>query len=99
MVGLLASRLIDALGWQSLFYIGGILPLGLSMVLIRALPDSIVFLVIRGAPWHDISDLLIRISPTVNIASGCQFFCGCLADSNYLAKIVHGPVRGPLWES
>jgi MFS transporter, AAHS family, 4-hydroxybenzoate transporter len=73
MVGLLASRLIDAVGWQSLFYIGGILPLGLSMVLIRALPDSIEFLVIRGAAWHDIRDLLIRISPTVNIASGCQF--------------------------
>ena len=35
MVGLLASRLINAVGWQSLFYIGGILPLGLSIVLIR----------------------------------------------------------------
>ena len=35
MVGLLASRLINAVGLQSLFYIGGILPLGLSIVLIR----------------------------------------------------------------
>jgi MFS transporter, AAHS family, 4-hydroxybenzoate transporter len=73
MVGLLASRLIDTVGWQSLFYIGGILPLGLSIVLIRALPDSIEFLVMRGAAWQDIRDLLIRISPTLNIASGCQF--------------------------
>ena len=32
---MLASRLINAVGWQSLFYIGGILPLGLSIVLIR----------------------------------------------------------------
>jgi AAHS family 4-hydroxybenzoate transporter-like MFS transporter len=73
IVGLLASRLIATVGWQSLFYIGGILPLGLSMVLIRALPDSIEFLVMRGAAWQEIRDLLVQISPTVNIASGCQF--------------------------
>jgi MFS transporter, AAHS family, 4-hydroxybenzoate transporter len=73
MVGLLASRLIDTVGWQSLFYIGGVLPLGLSIVLIRALPDSIEFLVMRGAAWRDIRNLLVRISPNVNITSGCQF--------------------------
>jgi AAHS family 4-hydroxybenzoate transporter-like MFS transporter len=73
MVGLLASRLIDTVGWQSLFYIGGILPLGLSILLSRALPDSIEFLVMRGAAWRDIRHLLVQISPTVNIASDCQF--------------------------
>ena len=73
MVGLLASRLIAAFGWQSLFYIGGILPLGLSIVLARALPDSIEFLVVRGAAWQKIRYLLARINPTINIASDCQF--------------------------
>ena len=60
-------------GWQSLFYVGGILPLGLSIVLIRALPDSIEFLVMRGAARRDIRDLVMRMCPTVDIASGCQF--------------------------
>jgi MFS transporter, AAHS family, 4-hydroxybenzoate transporter len=73
MAGLLASRLIDAVGWQSLFYIGGVLPLALSIVLIRALPDSIEFLVMRGAASREIRDLLVRIIPTVNLPSGCQF--------------------------
>jgi len=73
MVGLLASRLINVVDWQSLFYIGGILTLGLSIVLIRALPDSIEFLVMRGAARRDIRDLVMRICPTVDIASGCQF--------------------------
>jgi AAHS family 4-hydroxybenzoate transporter-like MFS transporter len=73
IVGLLASRLIDAVGWQSLFYIGGILPLGLSIVLIRSLPDSIELLVMRGAARRQIRDLLVQISPTANIASGCPF--------------------------
>src|SRR5580693_408824 len=65
MVGLLAPRLIATLGWQSLLYIGGILPFGLSIVLIRALPDSIEFLVMRGVAWQEIRDLLARISPTL----------------------------------
>src|SRR6516164_4807819 len=73
MVGLLASRLIDAVGWQSLFYIGGVLPLGLSIVLIRAMPDSIEFLVMRKAANREIRDLLVRLSPAVNIPSDCQF--------------------------
>jgi MFS transporter, AAHS family, 4-hydroxybenzoate transporter len=73
IVGLVASRLIDAGGWQSLFYIGGILPLGLSIILIRALPDSIEFLATRGAPYSKIQQLLARISPTVDIASDSQF--------------------------
>jgi MFS transporter, AAHS family, 4-hydroxybenzoate transporter len=73
LVGLVASGTIDAFGWRSLFYIGGALPLILSMVLIRALPDSIQFLVMRGAAWQEIRNLLVQIEPTINLGSGCQF--------------------------
>lgn len=73
LVGLLSSRLIAVVGWQSLFFIGGILPLGLSIVLIRALPDSIEFLVMSGAAWQKIKDLLARINPTIDIGPNCQF--------------------------
>src|SRR5260221_6764612 len=71
-VGLLGSRLIDAAGWQSLFYIGGILPLILSIVMIRALPDSIEFLVMRGVAWGRFgtwwfgSARLLILHPAVN---------------------------------
>jgi MFS transporter, AAHS family, 4-hydroxybenzoate transporter len=87
LVGLLGSRLIDAAGWQSLFYIGGIAPIILSIVMIRALPDSIEFLVMRGVAWWEIRDLVARISPTVNTASDCQF-------------VINGEkVRGvPVWQ-
>jgi len=33
--------------------------------MIRGLPDSIEFLVTRGAAWQGIRDLLLRINPTV----------------------------------
>src|SRR5258708_9283128 len=72
-VGLLGSRLIDAAGWQSVFYIGGILPLILSIVMVRALPDSIEFLVMRGVALGEIRDLVVLISPTVTTTSRCQF--------------------------
>jgi AAHS family 4-hydroxybenzoate transporter-like MFS transporter len=73
IAGFLASRLIDSVGWQSLFYIGGVLPLCLSIVLICALPDSIEFLVMRRAASREIRDLLLLISPTTHIATDCQF--------------------------
>jgi MFS transporter, AAHS family, 4-hydroxybenzoate transporter len=76
IVGLVATRLINAGGWQSLFYIGGILPLGLSIFLIRELPDSIEFLVMRGAAWPKIRHLLARINPAVDVASNYQFVSG-----------------------
>lgn len=37
---MLASRLIDAYSWQSLFYIGGVVPLVLSALLVPALPGG-----------------------------------------------------------
>ena len=78
MAGFLASRLIEAAGWQSLFYIGGVLPLGLSIVLISAMPDSIEFLVMRGEPagrfgicWSG-SARLLTFPPTVNSSSAAK---------------------------
>jgi len=48
--GLLASWIIPAYGWQSVFWVGGVLPLFVCVVLIFALPESIGFLVASAAP-------------------------------------------------
>jgi len=63
MVGLLASRLIDTVGWQSLFYIGGILPLSLSIVLIRALPLEAAEIALVAAKCGHPSDMLVFRNP------------------------------------
>jgi len=60
--GILGARLIPAFGWQSLFYVGGVLPVLLAIVLIQALPESIGFLVASGAPPVRIATLLARIT-------------------------------------
>ena len=67
LVGLLASWLVDAFGWRSLFYIGGAMPLMLAAVLGRLLPESISFLVTQGAASEDIARLIRRMDPVAVI--------------------------------
>lgn len=59
--GLLAARMIPALGWESAFWVGGALPLLLLPVLIVWLPESIRFLAARGAPETTLRAMLVPI--------------------------------------
>ncbi|MGH7105843.1 MAG: MFS transporter, partial [Acetobacteraceae bacterium] len=47
--GLLAAVLIPQTGWRSVFIAGGLLPLGVGVLLIRDLPESLHLLLLRGA--------------------------------------------------
>jgi len=46
--GLLNSYLIPTMGWRAIFYIGGVAPLIIAVVLALFLPESIKFLLARG---------------------------------------------------
>jgi AAHS family 4-hydroxybenzoate transporter-like MFS transporter len=71
--GLVSSKLIPIYGWQSVFYLGGILPLVLVVVLIPLLPESIRFMVNRDAEPEKIAGILRRISPSIFYSSGDGF--------------------------
>jgi len=60
--GLLGSWIIPALGWQSIFYLGGISPFVLLPFLIAVLPESIRYLVSYGAQPSRVASVLSRIS-------------------------------------
>ena len=62
--GLLASRLIPAFGWQSVFYVGGIAPLVLAVLLMVFLPESIGFLVATGGNQQRVVRLYQRLTGT-----------------------------------
>jgi AAHS family 4-hydroxybenzoate transporter-like MFS transporter len=64
--GLVAAMIIPHFGWRSVFVVGGILPLALSVVLI-VLPESIRFMVLRGWPVEKISAVLRRMAPEVSL--------------------------------
>ena len=74
--GLLAARLISTLGWQAVFLVGGVLPLGLAAILWRWLPESIRFAALRPAQQAEAKRLLREIAPqlppddAINLQSG-----------------------------
>jgi AAHS family 4-hydroxybenzoate transporter-like MFS transporter len=61
--GLAASAMIPAWGWRSVFYLGGLLPLLVAIVLIVALPESVQFLAVRNGDPRKIAAIMARIAP------------------------------------
>jgi AAHS family 4-hydroxybenzoate transporter-like MFS transporter len=71
--GLLASWIIPAYGWHSVFWVGGALPLLISVILVFTLPESIGFLVESGAPAGQIASLLRRVFPAASVPADAAF--------------------------
>lgn len=61
--GMTSQVLIPTWGWRSVFYIGGVLPLGVALLLILVLPESVRFLSVSGADQRKIAGIMTRISP------------------------------------
>jgi AAHS family 4-hydroxybenzoate transporter-like MFS transporter len=74
--GLLGSRIIPAYGWQSIFLVGGMLPILLSIILAIALPESMSFLVATGKSRDRIGRTLRRIFPDVTTTGETRFELG-----------------------
>ncbi|MFN2354486.1 MAG: MFS transporter [Desulfopila sp.] len=73
--GLLAAYLIPQLGWQSLFFIGGLAPIILSVFIAFALPESLEFLVSRNKDndKKQVRRIIARIAPALISAKNIQF--------------------------
>lgn len=69
----LATLLVPAWGWRSLYVVGGIAPLVLVPALVRALPESIRFLALRRADGARLAALLSRIHPAGAYQPGDHF--------------------------
>jgi AAHS family 4-hydroxybenzoate transporter-like MFS transporter len=61
--GLTSSFMLHRYGWRSVFYIGGLIPLAIAVLLFIALPESIRFLAVRGADQKKLSRIMARIAP------------------------------------
>ncbi len=67
--GMLSSALLPVWGWQSVFYIGGVLPFLLSLLLIPLLPESVKFLSQRMDNPRKIAKLMASIAPETAVDS------------------------------
>lgn len=61
--GVVGSIMLPKWGWQSVLYVGGILPFVVALILIKVLPESVRFLGVSGASPEKIHAILARISP------------------------------------
>ena len=74
--GLACWTLIGRLGWQSVYWVGGAVPIILCIALGWWLPESIRFMVAAGRNPERIAALLRRIAPDFRYQSGGQFVSG-----------------------
>jgi len=66
--GLVSTGLIANWGWQSVFFVGGVLPLLMLPVLYFMLPESVRFLVAKGAPESKIAPIVKKIDANASVA-------------------------------
>jgi AAHS family 4-hydroxybenzoate transporter-like MFS transporter len=72
--GLISTRLIQHFGWNSVFLLGGVLPLVLAPFLQLLLPESIRFLTLRRGAAPAIAEILERIDPTRRYDATAVYF-------------------------
>jgi AAHS family 4-hydroxybenzoate transporter-like MFS transporter len=73
LVGLAAVYVLPRYHWQALFWIGGVLPLLIMVVLLFALPESISFLVRQGSDQARVRRIMTRISPSATALPQTEF--------------------------
>ncbi|HEY3918965.1 MAG TPA: MFS transporter [Stellaceae bacterium] len=71
--GSLANILIPTLGWQSTFYVGGIVPLLSIVVVAIYLPESVRYLLLAHQSMEHAAAIMRRIVPARNFPAGTQF--------------------------
>lgn len=76
VAGATAAALIPSLGWRSVWYIGGVLPVVLLPIQFFLLPESIRFLVLTNAARERIARILRRIDASALVPSEVRYELG-----------------------
>ncbi|WP_051918956.1 MFS transporter [Basilea psittacipulmonis] len=63
--GFLAKWLVPHLGWESVFVLGGILPILLSVLMYLVMPESLAFLVLKGGSHERILCIVKKCVPEI----------------------------------
>jgi MFS transporter, AAHS family, 4-hydroxybenzoate transporter len=71
--GQLAALIIPIYGWQSVFYVGGVLPLILVVAMLFWLPESVRFLALRPGNGDRIARTLRGINQNLSFAPDVRF--------------------------
>ncbi|NLP65460.1 MFS transporter [Paraburkholderia sacchari] len=69
--GFVSAALIPAYGWHAVFWVGGVVPLLLAVVMWIALPESLQFLVLNGRD-RDARAWLAKFNPALKMDGGTR---------------------------
>ncbi len=70
--GFVATWLVPAFGWSSVFYFGGVVPLVVGILMLLWLPESLQFLVVRRK-FGQIAAWIRRVEPSREIGPGTEY--------------------------
>ena len=86
--GAAARQLLEIHGWESIFYLGGALPLGLLLLLLPLQPESLQYLVKRHPDRRErIIQLLYQVNPEARYGGGERFVLADAAVETRLANL------------
>ena len=63
--GLTAARIVETYGWNSVFIVGGVLPLVLAPLILLLLPESVRFLASKDGKQAKVTELMRKIDPSI----------------------------------
>ena len=89
MAGLIAARVLPGFGWRVLLVGGGVTPLVLAPLLGTLLPESVRFLVMKGAAHDRIAAVLHRIAPSADVR-GATFVDTAVSNASPVKQLFGG---------
>jgi MFS transporter, AAHS family, 4-hydroxybenzoate transporter len=92
--GLIAAKFMAVHGWRILFWVGGLAPLVMAVVLFVALPESVKYLTLQPSRRAELVALLKRIDPTVQAGPDTRFIIS--GEDNRPKFSIGALLEGPL---
>lgn len=71
--GLLSSVILPSYGWMTVYYIGGAIPIGIALLMLLLVPESISFLTASGTGRAKLSRIIRRIAPELPQSENTSF--------------------------
>lgn len=74
--GFIAAWTIADYGWPWVFYIGGIAAIPMFIGISLAIPESVRFLIIKGAPVSDVAAIVQQLRPRADLSDVTRYLAG-----------------------
>ncbi len=73
IAGFVARALIPVFGWQSVFIVGGAIPLVIAIAMFASLPESLQFLAVRRRRLDQVARWVRELDPTIKVDASTEY--------------------------